>query len=217
MKLQKCLFNIAAAYFVSSCSTAPQTHGSSKDDEVMAKAVPFAAGLDEMRPNDRIATAKSFLIYKNSKIYTKTIVDPALKAHPAMNFYGTSDWDKDRAGRLASGFGRVEELASRVDANGVSLSENQNGLNEGKNIRITLFFGVNQRDLPYVIKITIRQGNVFWSKTIDRDGAQNWSPIGTVSNAMGPHHNLMGNVFGYDQMDLSEIVSEKFCLAEKCQ
>lgn len=217
MKLQKCLLNLAAAYFVSSCSAAPQTDGSSKNDEVIANAVPFAEGLDEMRPNDRIATAKSFLIYKNSKIYTKNIVDPALKAHPAMNFYGSSDWNIDRAGRLASGFGRVTELASRVDANGVSLSENQNGMNDGKNIRITFFFGVNHKATPYVMKVTVRQGNVFWSRNVDRDGSKNWSPIGTVSNAMGPHLDRIGNVFAYDQMDLSQIVSGMFCLAEKCQ
>ena len=187
------------------------------EDAAAQKPMSFAGGLDKLRSGDRVAGLKGFLVYSDSKIYTRTIVDPALIKNHEMSFYGPDYWRKDLAIRFASGLGSNSDLSSRVNLNSVSLPRGENGSNNGKNIRITLFFGLNKLDEPYAIKVTIRQGNLFWEKNIERDRTRNWAPLGASVNTMGPNHGKLGNIITYDISDISQIVTNLFCLAERCQ
>jgi hypothetical protein len=197
------------------CGAAPQTEEVLKEANVLQSSQ-FAEGLDEMRSGDRLAGPKGFRVYKDSKIYTKTIVDPAFRAHPDMNFYGPKYWDRNVAGVYVTGKKEFKKFEDRVRQNSVSLKENHPGIDDGKNIRITLFFGLNKVNQPYTMSASIRQGDLFWTKAIVRNGARNWTPLGDSVKNMGPHHDRMANIFGYDLDDLTQIVSDMFCLAEEC-
>lgn len=207
---------VVGAFLLTSCDIAPQTSEPFKKKELPTQIILFGADFDDMKLGDLIADGKKFPIYRNSKIYTQTIVDPALKVHPEMQFYGVEYWDKNFAGAHISGKEELKSLENRIRKNYVSLQKGGNGRNDGKNVKITFFYGLNDISQPYTMRVTIRQGKLFWSKNVERDGVKNWSPIGEYPKAMGPHHDRMANVFGNDQVALSEAVSQMLCLAEEC-
>ena len=189
-----------------------------EDKVLLAEPMPFAEGLDKMRAGDRIAGEKNFRIYKDSKIYSRSIVDPALKAQQGNGFYWPAQWDRNIAYEIAGvPYNPDSGLRDRAKLLHVPLAEGDNGLNDGQNVRITLFFGVNKKLKPYAILVTIRQGNSFWSKHIERDGVKDWHPLGTASREMGPIYGKIENAIGRDMDDIPQIVSPLFCLAEKCQ
>jgi hypothetical protein len=173
-------------------SSAPTAAPQERSERI---AKPFAAEPDHKRPGDRPAGPGSFRIHPTTILCGFGFMDQAVAAFvnrrwpegavkhfagPIAN-YSTGLARAGYPGEIIENgqpverfvFGSGRELAGgTVDSNGGAFGKRFASAcrDDGRNILITQNATLNASSRPYKIVVTIRQGRLFWSESIARDG-----------------------------------------------